>query len=473
MNPTVLGYADTLKTNKGHPKLFFNEYSFVKLKKLSNATDSYECTNRRRNMCPAKLHIIDEKKVVKIVNEHNHAPIVAEKENTLILNSLKDRALNCRDTTQQIVEQCTQGASKDSIARLPSLHHAKRTVRNQRSKSRSNIPCPQDSESMVLPDDFKNTASGENFVIFDSGPSCDRMVIFGTEEQCELLGRSSVIFADATFSVVPLIFFQLLTVHAMIAGKGVPCLYVLMSNKRQPSYVKVWQQIKKKCPTISNATFMTDFELANINALRLTFPQSRMKACFFHFKQCIWRKVQSCGLQKNYITDEDLNLKIRMLGALSFLPVDKIESAFEELVSVMPKKAESLVEYFEHNFIGTKRSRVRKEPLFNKTLWNCHDLIRENLPKTNNICEAYHRKLKNSINCAHPSLWNFLDALKSNQANTRMLVNQILTGHFQEPPRKKYKDLIDRLHSTVLLHEKEDQNGDMMDHVTSLARSVQ
>jgi len=101
---------------------------------------------------------------------------------------------------------------------------------------------------------------------------------------------------------------------------------------------------------------MTDFELANVNALRLTFPQSRMNACFFHFKQCFWREVQSCGLQKNYITDEDLNLKIRMLGALSFLPVDKIESAFEELVSVMPKKAESLVEYFEHNFIGTKRS---------------------------------------------------------------------------------------------------------------------
>ena len=37
MNPTVLGYADTLKTNKCHPKLVFNKYSFVKLKKLSNA----------------------------------------------------------------------------------------------------------------------------------------------------------------------------------------------------------------------------------------------------------------------------------------------------------------------------------------------------------------------------------------------------------------------------------------------------
>ena len=39
MNLTLLGYADTLKTNKGHPKLFFNEYSFEKLKKLPNACE--------------------------------------------------------------------------------------------------------------------------------------------------------------------------------------------------------------------------------------------------------------------------------------------------------------------------------------------------------------------------------------------------------------------------------------------------
>ena len=39
MIPTVLGYADTLKTNKGHPKLFLNEHLYVKLKKLSNACE--------------------------------------------------------------------------------------------------------------------------------------------------------------------------------------------------------------------------------------------------------------------------------------------------------------------------------------------------------------------------------------------------------------------------------------------------
>ena len=68
----------------------------------------------------------------------------------------------------------------------------------------------------------------------------------------------------------------------------------------------------------------------------------------------------------------DLNFKIRMLCDLCFLPVDKTESAVEKLVFVIPKKSESLVEYSKPKFIRTKRSQVRKEPLFNKTLWNCH-----------------------------------------------------------------------------------------------------
>ena len=66
-----------------------------------------------------------------------------------------------------------------------------------------------------------------------------------------------------------------------------------------------------------------------------------------------------------------------------------------------------------------------------------------------------------------------IDAPKSNEANTRMLVNQLLPGHFQESPRKNYKDLMDRSDLTVHLHVKEGGNGDMMENVISLARSIQ
>ena len=40
-------------------------------------------------------------------------------------------------------------------------------------------------------------------------------------------------------------------------------------------------------------------------------------------------------------------------------------------------------------------SQLRKKRLFDKTLWNCHGLVRENLLEPKNICKAYPRKLEN------------------------------------------------------------------------------
>ena len=131
------------------------------------------------------------------------------------------------------------------------------------------------------------------------------------------------------------------------------------------------------------------------------------------------------------------------------------------------------MEYFEHKFIGSERTCITNKPLFNESFWEYHVLVGEIIPKPDYIREAYNWKLKNSTNCAHPVLWIFLDALKSKQANTRIFANEFLTGHYQESPMKKYKALNAILHLTVLLHENEYQNGDMMEHATSLACGIQ
>ena len=94
------------------------------------------------------------------------------------------------------------------------------------------------------------------------------------------------------------------------------------------------------------------------------------------------------GEQKNiltsrcsYFTYERLSLEI---------PPDKIDSAFEELVFVMP--------------------------LFNKALWNCRDLW---------YAKYTVGKWKTQSH-ALILLYDFIDALKSNQVNIRILVNQIM-----------------------------------------------
>ena len=43
-----------------------------------------------------------------------------------------------------------------------------------------------------------------------------------------------------------------------------------------------------------------DYEHAAIKTLRQVFPQSRVKCCFFHFRQAIYRRVQQEGLKAQY-----------------------------------------------------------------------------------------------------------------------------------------------------------------------------
>ncbi len=44
---------------------------------------------------------------------------------------------------------------------------------------------------------------------------------------------------------------------------------------------------------ISPEEIMTDFELALVQSLELEFPGARIHGCYFHFAQCLWRKVQT------------------------------------------------------------------------------------------------------------------------------------------------------------------------------------
>ena len=56
----------------------------------------------------------------------------------------------------------------------------------------------------------------------------------------------------------------------------------------------IYQGIELKPKTI-----LSDFELSIIQAAQLTFPMAALRGCYFHFCQCLIRKVQCLGLQTN------------------------------------------------------------------------------------------------------------------------------------------------------------------------------
>ena len=73
--------------------------------------------------------------------------------------------------------------------------------------------------------------------------------------------------------------------------------------------------------------------------------------------------------------------------------------------------SQEFITYFETTYIGSVRGRGRQrrqtDPLFSKELWNVHEQVENDLPRTNNSLEAFHNAFTAGIN-THPNIWRFI-----------------------------------------------------------------
>ena len=112
----------------------------------------------------------------------------------------------------------------------------------------------------------------------------NRILVFGTRQMLSLLRDSSNWFADGTFSVVPGQFFQLYTIHCEKDGYIIPCLYGLLTNKRETTYRKLFRTLIDIEPALNPTHIMVDFEKAALNALEENFI-STISICIFRLAQ--------------------------------------------------------------------------------------------------------------------------------------------------------------------------------------------
>ncbi|KAI1702613.1 hypothetical protein DdX_15394 [Ditylenchus destructor] len=82
-----------------------------------------------------------------------------------------------------------------------------------------------------------------------------------------------------------------------------------------------------------------------------------------------------------------------MMMALSFCPVDKVISYFEQLGETLidvygnTEPHEKFIRYMRKTWIGTDE----KAALFNRALWNNREITITDLPRTTNSIESWHR----------------------------------------------------------------------------------
>ena len=116
-------------------------------------------------------------------------------------------------------------------------------------------------------------------------------------------------------------------------GHLLPSLFVLLHNKTEATYSKMWEQINVLCPTAQPTHMIMNFELAAISSFELQWPLTNVKVVFFHLTQNLWRKIQSLGLlQSDYINDQDLATRLRMLPVLAFASSFDVLELFPQVI---------------------------------------------------------------------------------------------------------------------------------------------
>ncbi|CAF2528246.1 unnamed protein product [Rotaria sp. Silwood2] len=436
-------------TKRGRPLMIIDGYSYVQDRRTDDKT-YWRCENHKTFNWHYRIHTCNSTITtthVKILKQNgNHTTSCNRDQIKISLRkfreNLVDRTHNTQESTDTVLSQC--------ISQL------------------SDVALPNDVNFANISAVLQTTKRNDIFLRIDTGPGPDRQLIFCNPEQATILESSSDFLTDGTFEIVPNIFYQLYVIHAVHREHVISVAFCLLQRKNTNTYQEVINKILEFVPAWNPQSLMIDFEKTVMNVFSTSFPQASLSGCYFHLRQSIHRQLQTQGLQKQYEDGIDFARGIHKIAALAFIHPDEVTDAFTQLSIHLGDTFQSMLDYFEDNYIGRIRANgSRSRPLFNAEFWNAHERTKNLQMRTDNSAEAWNRRIKCVFQCSHPTLWKFIDKLILEDDSH--IHTKICRVNVDEPiaKKKKYQHLDKRLHNLVL-----NPHQDIINQITSLAHNI-
>ena len=143
---------------------------------------------------------------------------------------------------------------------------------------------------------WTTTVQGDRFLLGEDGDGVDKIMVFTSDSARPALANANTCHMDDTFVLAPRLFYQIVTLHAFVLGVTLPLVL---------SPVLVKEKSASLGFTISHQRIMHDFEKGLINAYLHVFPGVILKGCYFHYDQCLWRRLPNMGLSVSYRENAD------------------------------------------------------------------------------------------------------------------------------------------------------------------------
>ncbi|KFD46251.1 hypothetical protein M513_09413, partial [Trichuris suis] len=270
-------------SQKGREKLNARGYLMVK-DKVSNVNYYWCCESRKSLYCNGRTvtRLSNGQHVLTKFVEHNHSPSARRATVSRLLEQVRTQARYTANAPCQIIQSCMTSAPADIAPCLPSTNALRCTIKRARKLHRPVEP--RRLAEVEIPAALKVTLCGEVFLVRDSTVGHDRILLFTTIANVRKLAHAAIWIMDGTFKTVPIVFYQLYTIHACVGSQMFPMVYALMSGKSQALYKRLFEELADFADEhqfcLSPRVIMTDLELAAINAAKSEFQNALNKASF-------------------------------------------------------------------------------------------------------------------------------------------------------------------------------------------------
>ncbi|XP_067651828.1 uncharacterized protein [Haliotis asinina] len=234
--------VEYVKSQKGAPQVFLQGHTYTK-NKVRGEFVHWRCTVSN---CKGKCTTAGDFSV-NVYGEHLHPP--RDSNAVRIISTLRKRAREETTPVQAIYNDEIARLTPDAAPTMPSFASVSSALYRHRQTS---IPAlTQSRRDVDLQGQWTEIQDGRPFLLFSDGDD-DKMIAFSTEEQLATLQSADTIYMDGTFSSCPL-WSQLYIIHARSGSTMYPLVFVLMPDRQQTTYARLFRLLKDKVQEVHNS----------------------------------------------------------------------------------------------------------------------------------------------------------------------------------------------------------------------------
>ncbi|CAF1333385.1 unnamed protein product [Didymodactylos carnosus] len=232
-------------TTKQKARLDIDGFSYIK-DRTTNEKTYWRCINYFSQNCRSRLHTcIITNNIVKPATEHSCKTDGTVSELRKFDEQIVYRALNTQETPDLIVTHCCKDIylaemADPSLSRVPPRDHVKRRIRMLRQDK--NLPsAPNDPNFASVPISLTKTLRQDQFLRCGTGAGDDRIMVFGSTEQLDILQSVDDFLVDRTFK------FHGLRKYVLYLGRLRP-----NQTRRQPKFgIDFWNMYHRTTDAVT------------------------------------------------------------------------------------------------------------------------------------------------------------------------------------------------------------------------------